>query len=60
VFNHDLGKPYGHAGVMLTSNLVLDVWPDATGPPLRLTPVAEWAPTTIIRLPEEVQVGPLR
>jgi hypothetical protein len=60
VFNHNLGKPYGHAGVMLTQNLVLDVWPDATGPPLRLTPVAEWAPTTIIRITEEAAHADLR
>ena len=52
VFNHAIARPYGHAGIMLTDNLVLDVWPDATGPPLRLTPIAEWAPTTIVRLPE--------
>jgi hypothetical protein len=53
VFNHRVAHPYGHAGIMLSSILVLDVWPNATGPPLRLTPVWEWAPTTIIRLPEE-------
>ena len=51
VFNHALAWPYGHAGIMLSSILVLDVWPHATGPPLRVTPVWEWAPTTIIRLP---------
>ena len=53
VFNHAIAWPYGHAGIMLSDILVLDVWPNATGPPLRLTPVWEWAPTTIIRLPEE-------
>ena len=53
VFNHRVGLPYGHAGVMLSDALVLDVWPNATGPPLRLVPVWEWAPTTIIRLPEK-------
>lgn len=52
VFNYRVGLPYGHAGIMLTDNLVLDVWPDATGPPLRLTPIQDWAPTTIIRLPD--------
>ena len=51
VFNHQLAWPYGHAGILITPNLVLDVWPHATGPPLRLVPIAEWAPTTIIRLP---------
>jgi len=60
VFNYALAWPYGHAGIMLSDILVLDVWPNATGPPLRVTPVWEWAPTTIIRIPEEVQVGPLR
>ena len=51
VFNHRIAWPYGHAGIMLSSMLVLDVWPNATGPPLRVTPVWEWAPTTVIRLP---------
>ena len=53
VFNHHLGWPYGHVGVMLSDILVLDVWPNPTGPPLRVTPVWDWAPTTIIRLPAE-------
>ena len=51
VFNHQVAWPYGHAGVMLSDVLVLDVWPNATGPPLRVTPVWEWAPTTVVRLP---------
>lgn len=50
VFNHKVAWPYGHVGIMLSDVLVLDVWPDATGPPLRLTPVWEWAPTSIVRL----------
>ena len=53
VFNHRIAWPYGHAGIMLSSMLVLDVWPNATGPPLRVTPVWEWAPTTIIRIPAD-------
>lgn len=53
VFNHRLAWPYGHAGVMLSDSLVLDVWPNATGPPLRVTPVWEWQPTTTIRLPTD-------
>ena len=51
VFNHHVAWPYGHAGIMLSDILVLDVWPGARAPPLRLTPVRDWNPTTIIRLP---------
>ena len=51
VFNYRILWPYGHAGVMLSDILVVDVQPHATGPPLRVTPVWEWGPTTIIRLP---------
>ena len=53
VFNHRLAWPYGHTGVMLSNSLVLDVWPNAVGPPLRVMPVWEWQPTTIIRLPAD-------
>ena len=52
VFNHRIALPYGHAGIMLSDILVLDVWPNPRGPPLRVTPVWDWHPTTIIRLPD--------
>jgi len=45
--------PVGHVGVMLTDDMVLDVYPVGGVPTLRLTPVAEWLPTTIIRLPAD-------
>ena len=52
VFNHRVAWPYGHAGVMLSDVLVIDAWPNPRGPPLRVTPVWDWNPTTIIRLPD--------
>jgi hypothetical protein len=52
VFNHAVAWPYGHAGVMLSDVLVIDAWPNPRGPPLRVTPVWDWKPTTIIRLPD--------
>jgi hypothetical protein len=52
VFNYNLGGVYGHAGIMLTDELVLDVWPSASGPPLRVSHVDDWGPTTIARIPE--------
>ncbi len=51
VFNHRVAWPFGHVGIMVSDILVLDVWPNALGPPVRLTPVWEWEPTTVIRFP---------
>ena len=51
VFNHKVAAPFGHAGIMLSDILVLDVSPWSFGPPLRLTPVWEWEPTLVVRLP---------
>lgn len=45
-------RPVGHVGVMLTNDVVLDVFPVGGVPTLRVTPVSVWAPTTIIRFPE--------
>ena len=57
VFNYRSAWPKGHAGVMLSDVLVLDVWPSVRGSSLRVTPVWVWAPTTVIRLPDP-RAGP--
>lgn len=54
VFRHDLAKPYGHAAVMLTNDVLLENTPSARGfsrGNLRIVPLSTWGkPTTIIRL----------
>jgi hypothetical protein len=52
VFNYRVAIPYGHVGVMITDQLVLDVWPEGSSAILRLVPLYEWNPTTIVRLPD--------
>lgn len=55
VFNYNAAAPYGHVGLMLTDELVIENYPGTRGfkgpGAIQITALSDWAkPTTVIRL----------